>query len=62
VAVLQAAELAMPLAGQPRTMPAWLLAEQLPAWEPMQPLAVQPVRPAVTRDALATLPLLPSAA
>jgi hypothetical protein len=35
VAALQAAELAVPQAGQPRAMASAWLAEQLRAWEPM---------------------------
>jgi len=54
VVALQAAELAMLRAGQPRALPT---AEQLRVWEPMQRLVEQRAAP---RDARAS-PLLPSA-
>ena len=49
-------------AGYPRATPtAWPPEEQIRAWGRTRALAVM-VRPAVSRDALAELPLLPSAA
>jgi len=61
VVALQAAELAMLRAGQPRALPTVSLptAEQLRVWEPMQRLAEQR---AALREARALSPLLPSAA